>query len=57
MPPRLPDRYSLNVRLGRDRDIEEWLATDEQLDRPVLIRFLPPDASPERIEAFFAFFQ
>lgn len=54
MPPRLPDRYSLNVRLGRDRDIEEWLATDEQLDRPVLIRFLPPDASPERIEAFLA---
>jgi len=52
MPPRLPDRYQLNIRLGRDGDIEEWLATDEQLDRPVLIRFLPPTADPSRVEAF-----
>lgn len=52
MPPSLPDRYRLNVRLGRDGDIEEWLATDDQLDRPVLVRYLVPEASPERREAF-----
>jgi hypothetical protein len=31
MPPRIPDRYRMNVRLGADGDIEEWLATDENL--------------------------
>jgi hypothetical protein len=36
------------VRLGRDQDIEEWLATDEHLDRPVLIRLLGPDATERR---------
>ncbi len=54
MPPRLPARYRLHVRLGRDGDIEEWLATDTELDRPVLVRFLPPDAGPERAAAFLA---
>ena len=33
MPPRLPDRYRLSVRLGADGDVEEWLATDEHLER------------------------
>ncbi|MGH8912050.1 MAG: protein kinase, partial [Acidimicrobiia bacterium] len=48
MPPPLPARYRLEVRLGRDQDIEEWLATDEHLDRPVLIRMLGPDATEKR---------
>ncbi|MEN8233419.1 MAG: hypothetical protein ABFR89_00670 [Actinomycetota bacterium] len=52
MPPRLPDRYRLNVRLGTDGDIEEWLATDEHLERPVLIRFPGPDADERRIASF-----
>jgi hypothetical protein len=42
----------MNVRLGADGDIEEWLATDEQLERPVLIRFPGPDADPERVAQF-----
>lgn len=52
MPPALPDRYQLEVRLGRDVDIEEWLALDTALDRPVLIRVLGPDASPDRRASF-----
>lgn len=52
MPPRIPDRYRMNVRLGADGDIEEWLATDERLERPVLIRFPGPDADPARISQF-----
>jgi serine/threonine protein kinase len=52
MPPPLPDRYRLEVRLGRDHDIEEWLAADLNLDRPVLIRILGPDASPKRRREF-----
>lgn len=36
------------MRLGRDGDIEEWLATDTALDRPVLIRALDPTADPRR---------
>lgn len=52
MPPELPDRYRMNIRLGRDEDVEEWLATDEQLDRPVLVRFLALEAPPERKKAF-----
>ena len=52
MPPPLPSRYRLEVRLGRDQDIEEWLATDEHLDRPVLIRLLGPDAGPKRRNEF-----
>lgn len=54
MAPELPDRYVLNVRLGRDGDIEEWLATDAELDRPVLIRALGPEASTERSSRFRA---
>ena len=54
MPPPLPDRYRLEVRIGRDRDTEQWLATDEALDRPVLIRVLGPDSSPERRREFLA---
>ena len=52
MPPRLPDRYRLNIRLGSDGDIEEWLAQDENLDRPVLIRYLAPESTPDRHRAF-----
>jgi serine/threonine protein kinase len=50
--PQLPDRYQTQVRLGRDGDIDEWLATDTALDRPVLVRVLDPDASPQRIAEF-----
>lgn len=42
----------MNVRLGADGDVEEWLATDEQLERPVLIRFPGPDADADRIDQF-----
>lgn len=52
MPPRLPERYRLNIRLGSDGDIEEWLAQDESLDRPVLIRYLAPESTADRHEAF-----
>lgn len=48
----LPERYRLEVRLGRAGDIEEWLATDEMLDRPVLVRVLGPEASPDRTAAY-----
>lgn len=54
MAPQLPERYQTQVRLGRDGDIEEWLATDTALDRPVLIRVLNPDAAPERVAQFIA---
>lgn len=54
MPPRLPERYRLNIRLGSDGDIEEWLAQDESLDRPVLIRYLAPESSPDRHAAFLS---
>lgn len=54
MPPRIPGRYRMNVRLGADGDVEEWLATDEQLERPVLIRFPGPDADPGRVAQFLA---
>ncbi len=54
MPPRLPERYRLNIRLGSDGDIEEWLAQDESLDRPVLIRYLAPEASHDRHQSFLA---
>ncbi|MCL1595335.1 MAG: hypothetical protein M3132_13380 [Actinomycetia bacterium] len=52
MPPRLPDRYRLNIRLGSDGDIEEWLAKDDTLDRPVLIRYLAPESTPDRHTSF-----
>jgi hypothetical protein len=48
MPPRLPDRYSLEVRIGRDGDVEEWLATDTELDRPCLVRVLGPESTKNR---------
>ncbi len=54
MPPRLPERYRLNIRLGSDDDIEEWLAKDESLDRPVLIRYLAPESTPQRRASFLA---
>jgi len=44
----------MNVRLGADGDIEEWLATDERLARPVLIRFPGPDADTDRIAQFLS---
>jgi hypothetical protein len=52
VPPPLPERFSLEVRLGRDHDVEEWLATDTALDRPVLIRVLGPETSSDRRRAF-----
>ena len=52
MPAAIPDRFRLEVRLGRDGDIEEWLATDVSLDRPVLVRSLGPETSPERRSEF-----
>lgn len=52
MPVALPDRFRLEVRLGRDGDLEEWLATDGSLDRPVLIRMLGPESDPARRRAF-----
>jgi len=54
MPPAIPDRYRLEVRLGRDDDLEEWLATDTSLDRPVLIRSLGPESSRGRRATFVA---
>ncbi|MGH8945657.1 MAG: protein kinase [Acidimicrobiia bacterium] len=54
MPAPIPDRYRLEVRLGRDGDLEEWLATDTSLDRPVLIRSLGPESVKERRRAFVA---
>ena len=52
MPPPLPTRYRLEVRLGRDGDVEEWFATDLRLHRPVLIRAVGPEATAERRQAF-----
>ena len=54
MPPPIPERYRLEVRIGRDEDLEQWLATDTTLDRPVLLRILGPEASDERRERFLA---
>jgi len=54
MPAAIPDRFKLEMRLGRDGDIEEWLATDTSLDRPVLVRSLGPESSPERRAEFVA---
>lgn len=52
MAPRLPDRYETRVRLGRDGDVEEWLATDTSLDRPVLVRILDASADEQRRSGF-----
>jgi len=52
MPAAVPDRFKLEMRLGRDGDIEEWLATDTSLDRPVLVRTLGPETSPDRRKRF-----
>jgi hypothetical protein len=40
------------MRLGRDDDVEEWLATDTSLERPVLIRSLGPESNQERRQQF-----
>ena len=48
----LPERYRTEIRTGRDHDIEEYLAADGVLDRPVLIRQLDPTASPNRRHRF-----
>ena len=48
----LPARYQLEIRLGRDGDVEEWLANDLTLDRPVLVRMLGPEVGPERRRHF-----
>ena len=52
MPPPVSDRYRLEMRLGRDEDVEEWLATDTSLERPVLIRSLGPESSQARRSRF-----
>ena len=54
MAATLPSRYQLEIRLGRDHDVEEWLATDLTLDRPVLVRMLGPEVGPERRRAFLS---
>ncbi|MEA1902808.1 MAG: hypothetical protein U9N56_04705 [Actinomycetota bacterium] len=54
MPAAVPDRFKLEIRLGRDGDLEEWLATDTSLDRPVLVRSLGPESTPERRKEFVA---
>ncbi len=54
MPPPISDRFGFEVYLGRDGDIDEWLGTDGELDRPVLIRLLAPDAPAERVAEFLA---
>lgn len=48
----LPDRYELEIRLGRDGDIEQWLANDRVLDRPVLVRMLGPEVDAKRRDVF-----
>ncbi len=52
MPPPLPPRYRREIRLGRDEDVEEWLATDLELNRPVLIRVVGPEAPTSRRGSF-----
>ncbi len=52
MPAAIPDRFTLEMRLGRDGDIEEWLATDTSLDRPVLVRSLGPETTSRRRKQF-----
>lgn len=52
MPPPLPERYRLQIRLERDHDIEQWLGTDTSLDRPVLIRILGPETDDRRRRQF-----
>ena len=54
MAPKLPKRYQPQVRLGRDGDVEEWLANDSALDRPVLVRVLSVEASKDRKDRFLA---
>lgn len=54
MSPPLPTRYRLEIRLERDDDIEGWLATDVELNRPVLIRVVGPEASSSRRASFLA---
>ena len=54
MPPVIPDRYHLEIRLGRDGDIEEWLASDTSLQRPVLVRSLGPESTTQRRQEFVA---
>jgi hypothetical protein len=48
----VPDRYLLQVRLGQQDHVEEWLASDTVLDRPVMVRALGPEAPRERIASF-----
>ena len=50
----LPARYQLEIRLGRDQDVEEWLATDLTLDRPILVRMLGPEVGEQRRRRFLA---
>lgn len=52
MPASIPDRFRLEIRIGRDGDVEEWLGSDTSLDRPVLIRSLGPESSPDRRREF-----
>lgn len=54
MAANLPARYQLEIRLGRDQDVEEWLATDLTLDRPILVRMLGPEVGEERRRRFLA---
>lgn len=46
------ERFRLEVHLGRDHDVDEWLGTDTLLDRPVLVRVLDPAAGRDRRAEF-----
>lgn len=52
MPPPLPDRFRLEVRIDPDEDVEQWLGTDVALERPVLVRILGAGSPPGRREDF-----
>ena len=54
MPPAIPDRYQLQIRLGRVGDVEQWLGTDTSLDRPILVRALGSESGQERRADFVA---
>jgi serine/threonine protein kinase len=46
----LDGRYGLERRLGRGSMAEVWLATDTELERPVALKLLAPDADRARFE-------
>jgi serine/threonine-protein kinase len=43
-------RYRIVEQLGHDGMSEVWLAEDEELERPVAVKLLAPQADPRRFE-------